>query len=130
MCSKRQKILLIDRAYAALDVLNNQVMSHLRDRYFKQNVEEEKGHRQFCPEGVKCGLTTRQAARLFAVRQVSEFLNGATIPHPSEWLHLRPSYLTACALVAEYRKQIEQAFDAAHVNYNDLLALDYAVLNK
>lgn len=130
MNSKRQQIALIDRAYAALDVLNNQVMSPLRDNYFKQNLDEEKGHRHFCPDGVRCGLATRQAARLFAVRQIAQFLNGDKSPEPREWLHIRPSYLTACALVAEYQKQIEQAFDAVGVNYNDLLSLDYAELNK
>ena len=130
MNSKRQQIALIDRAYAALDVLNNQVMSPLRDNYFKQNLDEEKGHRHFCPDGVRCGLATRQAARLFAVRQIAQFLNGEKAPEPREWLHLRPSYLTACALVAEYREQIMRAWGEVNVCVADVLALDYAELNK
>ena len=128
--TKNQQVKLINRAFDALEVLNNQVMSPLRNRYLEQNIEEEKGHRRFKPDGIKCGLTTREAARLFCVRQIAEYLNGAATPEPKDWLHLRLSNLTACALVAEYGAQIKAAWSESGISIDDLLALDYAELNK
>lgn len=128
--TKNQQIKLINRAFDALEVLNNQTMSPLRNRYLSQNIEEEKGHRRFKPDGVRCGLTIREAARLFCVRQIAEYLNGAETPAPNQWLHLRLSNLTACALVAEYGEQIKAAWAEFGIAIDDLLALDYAELNK
>lgn len=128
--NKKQQIQLIARAFVALDVLNNKVMAPLRDRYFAENREEEKGHRNFCPAGVRCGLSVNDAARLFAVRQIAQFMAGEKAPEPSDWLHVRKSYLTACALVAEYRADIEKSWAEFGIAVSDVLALDYAELNK
>lgn len=128
--NKTQSLKLISKAYSYLDVLNNQVMSPLRERLFRQCTEEERGHRHFKPDGVTCGLTVPQAAKLFCVLRIAQYLNGDRIPEPKEWLHIQPSCLTACALVAEYSQQIERSWLEAEIDVNEILKLDYAELNK
>lgn len=126
--SKRESLALIDKAYYALE----RALESKADRdwrtYYQQNLDEEKGHRRFKFTSVSDGITAPQAARLFCVRQVAEYVNGDKAPDVSEIFSLRLSLYMACALVARYREQITAALTP--FDLQSVLALDYAELNK
>lgn len=129
--TKREQIKMIDRAWLYVgEALNNIGIHGYGRQYLALNMREEKDHRRFCPEGIKCGLTTPQAARLFCVKQLADYLNGEVVPTAKDFIHIRQSNLMAASLVANYRAEIKQAFSEASVNPEDCSALDYAELNK
>ena len=126
--TKRQDLQLIDKAFYALE----RALESKADRdwrtYFQQNVEEEKGHRRFGSGFGANGITRNQAAKLFCVRQIAQYLNGDPAPKTDDIFSLRLSIYYAYALAARYPEQITAALEP--FDLQALLALDYAELNK
>ncbi|MES2367037.1 MAG: hypothetical protein V4563_14270 [Pseudomonadota bacterium] len=97
--------------------------------------EEERGHRKFCPDGTKCGLTVAQSCRLFAVKQIFERFvpahSGESIftPHARDYFHIRGSVFASVAMADEQAKRILAEFNESEM-VEWLAKVDYAELNK
>lgn len=128
--SKTSDLQLIDKAFYALE----RALESKADRdwrtYYQQNLDEEKDHRRFLSfaPNIPHGITRNQAAKLFCVLQVVQYLNGDKEPKVEDIFSLRLSIYMASALVTRYRELIISAL--APFNLQALLALDYAELNK
>ena len=123
---------LTARAWSSLGyALDNIKMTALGKLYLAENVAEEKNHRGWGLREGGWGLTVNESARLFAVRQLAEYLQPrAKFPRVRDYLSYRRSCYTAAALVLNYRKEIKAAFKQAGVLPAECLALDYAELVK
>lgn len=129
MNTKNQQIKLVNAAWAQIAyVLNNISWHAYGDKYLAENVAEEKGHRGFCAGRNDYGLTVAQSAKLFAVRQIAEYLNGGKLPEIRDYIACRKSVYTAASLVENYRDKLSAAL--ADYDLNEIIALDYAKLVK
>ncbi len=101
----------------------------------QQHDEEEKGHRRFCPDHIRCGLSKAQSIRLFAVKEVFERFVPAHsceeifTPEAKDIYSIRNSIFGACAIVDTCRAKIRNEF-TDHEMLNFLADVDYAELNK
>lgn len=110
--------------------------THDWDRYLALVEEEEKGHRRFCPDGLKCGLTKAQAVRLFAVKELFERFvpahksDGGHIftPTAADFFHVRHSVFGACDLANSCELQILKEFQKPEM-VHWLATVDYVKLN-
>lgn len=111
--------------------LDNIKMVPLGKTYLAENIAEEKNHRGFGLREGGWGLTVAESARLFAVKQLAEYLQpGAKLPRVKDYLHYRHSCYIAAAMVLNYRREIKRAFKESGVDVAAVLALDYAELVK
>jgi len=125
--SKKQQIDLINKlSYNLACELDNLKWNKIYTDYLKENIQEEKNHDNFRHESIKRGLTITEAGKLFAVQQIAEYLNGDKMPDVSGYLHIRKSVFTAYAIFANYRKEIEKAFQG--LNWQEVLKMDYCFL--
>lgn len=122
----KNQIKLINEAFARLSFLNNKNWTPYLDKLFEGCVEEERSHRgsgcsfaQHHPQAV----SVQQAARMFAVKRVAEYLIGERMPRGRDYLHTQKSCFVAAGLVDEYRKEIRKAWRGLPVA--ELAALDY-----
>lgn len=116
----------IKDAYSALDCLNNKSYTQHREALFELCREEEKSHRGFAPDFVKYhpgALSVSEAARLFAVKRIAEYMTGAKEPSGSDFLHIQHSCFYASALVCKFRSDIAIAWAALDIK--SLSALSY-----
>ena len=129
----RPEIKLIDKAFYRLERCCES--THNWDKYLAIHEKEECGHRRFCPDGVKCGLTKAQSVRLFAVKQIFErFVPGHSgesifTPQARDFFSIKQSVFAACALGADKAKEICAEFTEAEM-VEWLAKVDYAELNK
>lgn len=126
MMSKREDLTLIDKAFYALQ--NALASKGDFDTFYNQNLSEERGHRRFGQGFGANGITAPQAARLFCVYQIAEYVKDQTAPDVANIFHFRLSNYQAYALVANYKERIVKALEPFDIDA--LLALDYAELNK
>lgn len=124
--NKRTDLALIDTAFSALE----RALASSGDfaTFYEQNLKEERGHRNFGRGFGANAITAPQAARLFCVRQIAEYLNDERTPDVANIFHHRLSNYQAYALVANYRERVVKALEP--FDLQALLALDYAELNK
>jgi len=127
--SKKEALKLVNKAWIELDYLLSSIhWGHYGKEYIKLNIEEEKGHDRFRPEGTSRGLTIKEAAKLFCVTQIADYLLNKRKLDVSDYLSTRKSHFFACALVANYRKEIENAWKGLDIE--TISNLDYAELIK
>jgi len=125
--TKRQTLNEIKKAsYNLAYVLNNQTWSALWDNYLKENVDEEKKHDNYRSDGISRGITIREAGKLFAVKQIVEYLEGAKAPDVKAYLNMRKSVFTAYALAMNYTKQINEALEG--IDLDIIRQADYCKL--
>lgn len=109
--------------------------SHDWDKYLALHEAEEKGHRRFCPAGVKCGITKAQAVRLFAVKEVFERFVSANepekifTPQATDFFVIRHSVFAACAIVHSNRERILNEFRLREM-LQFVREVDYVELNR
>lgn len=129
---KTEAIKAIDKAYYRLAGCCEH--THDWDRYVGIIEQEEKGHRRFCPNGLRCGLTKAQSIRLFAVKEVFDrFIPNESgkvfTPTAADFFRIRGSVFGACAIAESCKAEIEKEFtDREMVLW--LQSIDYAELNK
>jgi len=97
--NKRTK-LLIERAYDRLDVLNDIDHRRYLDRLFEERKLEERIHRAGNPKGFTG--TVDIAAKLFIVRDLARFATGKELPTIADFVALKPSYMYAASLFANF----------------------------
>lgn len=129
---RNEKLKLIERAYDALHVLNNHGWSNYRDCLFETCKMEERQHRGSLPEFNRYHtddtIGVNDAARLYSVKRVAEYLLGDKFPVGKDFLHTQRSCFYAAGLVDEYRQEIETAW--AGLDVQVLADLDYTEFVK
>lgn len=73
MNTKKSQLALINEAFMEL----RRILDSTRysDRYYNLCEQEERDHRRFAPYGTKFGLTVKQAAQLFYIRNIIRYLS-------------------------------------------------------
>lgn len=96
----------------------------------KMTAEEEKGHRGLGHDFAKYhphAPNVAKTARMFAVKRISEYLNGKAAPGGSDFLHCQKSIFQAYAIVHEYGDLCRASIVEAGADVATLAALDYSV---
>lgn len=130
---KTEALKAIDKAFVKLERACES--THDWDKYIRLIQEEETGHRRFCPDGIRCGLTRAQSVRLFAVKEIFERFVPAHpgerifTPEAKDYFHIRGSVFGACGLADVRGTEILKAFTRIEMS-EWLLDIDYAELNK
>lgn len=127
-----EQIKLARNAYDALAPLNNIAWQSYRDQLLNLCKAEEKDHRGFMPDFNQCHTSdtasVSDAAKLFAVKRIAEYLTGDKMPIGKDYLHTQKSCFMAAGLVDEYRQVIEKAW--THFDIEQLSKLDYTQVVK
>lgn len=127
--TKRQQIKMIKDAWNAIDYALSMVSwGQYGKQYLAQNIQEEKDHLRFKPEGVTHGLTALEGAKLFCVKNIAEYLLGHEAPKPEWFLHYRKGCYMAYAIAHKYGDKLREALK--DFDLKELSDLDYAELAK
>lgn len=100
------------------------------ERYLDLHKDEERRHRRICPDHVQWGLTSAQAVRLFAVKELYEIVTGEQFrPTCEDYFRVRGSIYAAWAIWQINGEKIAKAVskEEAKAWLNEI---DYAKLNK
>lgn len=121
---------LIGDAWDALRwALDNKTINWA-EKLFEKCKEEERGHRGFLSDFALYhpkAISMTQAAKLFAVRRVAEYLLKPKYPGGKEYLHTQTSCFIAAGIADEFGAEIRKAwtdFDLkvlAALNYTDFI---------
>lgn len=88
---------------------------------------EERGHRGFMDGFRRCHTSdtigVKDAARLFAVKRVAEYLLSREYPCGEQYLHMQRSCFTAAAIADEFAKEIRAVWTPGQIE--ELSKLDY-----
>ncbi len=118
----------VKRAFDLLDqVFYSRSRNHASD-LLKQCTAEEKDHRGCCSDFAQyhpgaCSIT--EAAKMFAVKRVAEYLNTPRAEYPSgqAFLHFQRSCFWAAGIADEFAAEVRNAWTAQ--NIAELADLDY-----
>jgi len=126
------QIRLARKAFDALQPLNDIDWTHHRDKLHDMCKAEERSHRGFLPDfneyHTPDTATISDAAKLFAVKRVAEYMQGEEMPKGKDFLHIQKSCFYAAGLVDEYRDRIEKLW--ADFDMQELNALNYTDVVK
>lgn len=117
---------LISKAYALLSGVFYAESTNYAKQLFEACKDEEKRHRGFGNNWQAHhpnGCTLAEAARLFAVKRIAEYLTGERMPRGKDYLHTQRSCFIAAGIADEYRKQVRKAWKGLPVD--TLAGLDY-----
>lgn len=119
----------IKAAFDALSGVFNTETTNYAERLLAQCREEERGHRGFMDGFSRCHtadtIGVADAARLFAVKRVAEYLTDTSYPKGREYLHTQQSCFIAAGIADEFDAEVRKAwsdFDVdalAALNYTD-----------
>lgn len=127
LTSKQKKVL--NACYSKLDYAFSSIhYGCYGKQLFKMIKDEEKGHRKFCPDGIKCGLTISEAVKLFYCQGIIEGITDKLNFTVKDYISIRQSILMCQSLALNYKDEIINALQG--VNYSDILSIDYAELMK
>ncbi len=122
----------VRKAFDALHVLEQISWTHYQSEYFDLCKAEEKSHRGFLPDfNTSHTLDTAgvtDAAKLFAVKRIAEYMNGEKPPSGKDYLHIQKSCFYAAGLVDEFRDKIAETW--ASFDISELAELDYCKIVK
>lgn len=94
--------------------------------------QEERGHRGFMEGFTRCHTgdtaTITDAAKLFAVKRVAEYLLGAKMPVGQAFLHTQHSCFQAAAIADEFASEVREAWKSFELR--EIVALDYKDIVK
>lgn len=117
----------IKAAFEALSQVFYSKNKNFAEVLLKECAEEERGHRGFM-DGFKRShtsdtISTHDAARLFAVKRVAEYVYGVKYPRGQEYLHMQKSCFTAAGIADEFGTEIRAVWTEDLIK--ELMALDY-----
>jgi hypothetical protein len=127
MTTKTAQLKIIDHAFHALP----QIFHHfdtIAEKLFKMNLDAERQHRKMRGGSTIQGFSAAAAARLFTVRHLAEALKTPDRFSVTDILSIRLECLFAQAYAAENRAAILSAWEAAGVDLEAVLAVDYSEL--
>lgn len=117
----------IREAHKALMMAFDCEMINWGDRLYKLCLEEEMGHRHWGPDfdahHTPDTINERDAARLFSVLRVAQYLTGDTLPEIKDYLHMQKSCYMAAAMALEFGEKIRKEW--AKFSIPDLAKLNY-----
>lgn len=97
------------------------------NNYLRENITEEKLHDKGRPSTCRRFLTITEAGKLFAVKQLIEYLFTNKIPSLESYSYCRKSVYTAYSLAFLYKKELMEALNKIEgFNFQDILKIDYA----
>lgn len=125
-------IKLARKAYDALQPLNNISWTNHREQLFAMCKAEEKDHRRFMnnfrESHTDDTASVSDAAKLFAVKRIAEYMLGEDFPKGKDFLHIQKSCFYAAGLVDEFRDRIAALW--SKMNIEELNNLDYCAIVK
>jgi hypothetical protein len=123
---RSEQLKTIREAYASLPDLQDGFRD-VKDRLFDMNVGAERQHRKGAPNGIKHGLSIRDAAKLFVV---SHLLDGWNEPEKWGVEHIL-SIRNECLYAQAYAKRFRVELAAWATRWQTEFAeVDYAELMK
>ena len=127
----QETLKLTRKAFEALKPLNDIDWTHHRDELYSMCKQEEKGHRGWGPDfnehHTSDTASVGDAAKLFAVKRIAEYMCGEQMPKGNDFLHIQKSCFYAAGLVDEYRDKIAKLWSNLDVqqlntlNYTDIV---------
>ena len=127
----KTQLKLINEAFDALRFVFDSSWHNYAEQLLKLCAAEEKEHRGFMPDfrahHTDGTISTIQAAKLFAVKRVAEYLLKPEFPKGKDYLHYQKSCFIAAGIVDEFGDKIRvawQKFDLAALaalNYTDFV---------
>ena len=124
--SKAKQLKLIDEAYFA--IRRALESGHYGDNLKDMIEKAEKQHRKFKPDGVTCGLTIKQATRLFFAQYIIGYYTKAKKWTIKDMIYVRHECLYAQSIAENYTDEIAQAIK--DIDIDAVMLVDYAELNK
>jgi len=137
--NKTDKLKLVNAAFQSMQWAFDSCMVNHADTLLDMCKGEEKSHRGWGSDFDKYhpdAPSVTQCAKIFAVKRVAEYLNGAKEPGGMDFLHVQKSCFQASAMVAEYGQQILNEWDKLYPDITsaqfmrELAALDYTEFVK
>lgn len=136
----KTKLKLINDAFERLSWAFDSSWRNYANELFELCQSEEKEHRGCLPEFTRCHtsdtITVNQAAKLFAVKRVAEYLlPGAKPLLPRDYLHCQKSAFLAAGMADEFRDKIMEAwkpFDLVELDslsYTEFVKVNNAAQN-
>lgn len=123
---------LARKAYDALEPLNNITWQSYREQLLKLCIAEEKDHRGFMSDFRESHTadtaSVMDAAKLFAVKRLAEYLTGDPMPKGKDFLHIQKSCFMAAGIVDEYAERVRACWQGFDIK--ELAALDYTQIVK
>jgi hypothetical protein len=130
----KNTIKLARKAFDALQPLDHIDWNNHRERLFAMCKAEEKDHRGFLPSFSESHTadtaSVSDAAKLFAVKRIAEYMLGEDFPKGKDFLHIQKSCFYAAGLVDEFKDRIDALWSNAGVNIEDVEKLDYTAIVK
>jgi len=119
---------LINDAFDALRWSFDHCSPNWADKLLDKCKEEERGHRGCLPDFTRYHtpetISVVQAAKLFAVKRVAEYLQKRdSFPSGKDYLHTQKSCFIAAGMVDEFSSDIQRAWQSFDVQ--ELAALNY-----
>lgn len=85
--------------------------THEWDRYFDACIVEERDHRKHAPEGTKFGISVRETAQIFALRNVFAALAKIGYqPEAKDFFHIKPTCFMGFAMANIKETELIQEF--------------------
>ncbi len=117
----------IKEAFEALYYVFDHLTVNHAQKLLEECEKEERGHRGFMDNFNQCHTSdtigTKDAARLFAVKRVAEYLNGTKFPVGQEYLHMQRSCFTAAGIADEFGRDVRGVWTQEQIE--ELTKLDY-----
>lgn len=124
--SNKMRIALVNKAYDALEFLDEIDRTKYRAHCFGLALAGERAHKR-AMGAMACPLTV--AARCHVVVWIARYaISAERSPSIGDILHLRDDCIYAAALAAVYRESILHAFTAANLDRNQIAGIDYVKL--
>lgn len=127
----KTKLKLINEAFDALRWCFDHHSPNHAEKLLDMCNEEERGHREFLPDfrahHTSDTISIGQAAKLFAVKRVAEYVRGEKFPTGKDFLHCQKSCFYAAGMADEFGKEILTAWhrfdltELAALNYTDFV---------
>lgn len=104
--------------------------THEWDRYFDECVIEERNHRKHAPEGTKFGISVRETAQIFAVRNVFAALAQIGFqPQAKDYFGIKGTVFMGVAMADIKKTELVQEFtDLEMIKFH--AEVDYCKLIK
>lgn len=119
-----EKLKLIDRAFLALEPLDDISWQKYRLELFALCLLDEKQHRTSDFDRMHPNaFTTRAAARMFTVHLIAGFMTGRKVPETKDYISTKGSHFYAASVALTYREEILTAWKDFPIQ--ELAALNY-----
>ncbi len=109
--------------------LDNQTWTNYWSNLVKEEEAQEKQHRNSAPDGISWLCSRTDASKLLCAQNIVKYTLGIDSYYPSvdDYLHVKKTHFTACALAIEYTNSIIDALNG--IDIESILNADYCRFN-